>query len=166
MQIAKLFFIIITGAALLGGCGGSPAAKDTINAKDNDGYTPLHSAVRDNNAAEAKRLIDNGADVNARDNFDGTPLHHIADVEVAKLLIDNGADVNAKGRYGHTLLHHITTWATRYSNAVEIAKLLIDNGADVNARDEDGRTPLRETRGNTYANPVIRKLLIDNGATY
>ena len=36
MQIIKLFFIIITGAALLGGCGGSPAAtaRTETNAKD------------------------------------------------------------------------------------------------------------------------------------
>ena len=52
MRIAKLFFIIITAATL----AGNASAEET----------PLHQAARDNNAAEAKRLIDNGADVNAK----------------------------------------------------------------------------------------------------
>ena len=65
MRIAKLFFIIITAATL----AGNASAEDT----------PLHWAAWDNNAAEAKRLIDNGADVNAKNENGWTPLHVTAE---------------------------------------------------------------------------------------
>ena len=152
MQIAKLLFIIISGAALLGGCGGSPAAtaKDArikaaeawvkTNAKDEDGNTPLHKAATDKDAAEAKRLIDNGADVNAKNNDHKTPLHlaaHQNAAAVAKLLIDKGADVNAKDEDGDTPLY----WAA-FGGAAEVLLMLIDNGAKVNAKNNRGITIL------------------------
>lgn len=40
------------------------------------GTTPLHAAAHANRAAIAKMLIDNGADVNARDRAGRTPLDH------------------------------------------------------------------------------------------
>ena len=151
MQIIKLFFIIITGAALLGGCGGGAAAVELM---------PLSQAAKDNNVAEAKLLIANGADVNAKKEDGWTPLHWAADTnaaEVAKLLIAKGAEVNAKGNYGLTPLH----WAAG-NNAAEIAKLLIDNGAEVNAKDNGGYTPLYRAARHNAAE--VAKLLIANGA--
>jgi ankyrin repeat protein len=60
--------------------------------------TPLHWAVFAGNTEVAALLIQEGADVNARDVNQKTPLHWAASrgmTEVAALLIEKGADVNA-----------------------------------------------------------------------
>ena len=135
MQIAKLFFIIITGATL----AGNASAEDT----------DLHSAAWDNNVAEAKQLIDSGAEINAKDEDGYTPLHRAAFKNAAaavKLLIDSGAEINAKDNNGATPL----SW-TAQENAAAVAKVLIDNGAEIQAQDNDGDTPLHWTAQNNAA---------------
>ena len=70
-------------------------------------YSHLVFAAHKNDMEAAKWLIANGAEVNAKTNLGGTPLHQAAwdnAAEVAKLLIDNGAKVNAKSKYGQTPL--------------------------------------------------------------
>ena len=67
--------------------------------------TELIDAILDKDLEEVRRLIDNGADVNARDNFYIRPLLYAANngyLGVAKLLIESGADVNAKDNKGKT----------------------------------------------------------------
>ena len=43
-----------------------------------------------------KLLLENGADVNARDKDERTALMFAKNAEMAKLLLENGADANAK----------------------------------------------------------------------
>jgi len=115
-----------------------------VNAKSEDGWTPLHSAAGGQKEI-AEFLIENGADVNARRNANWqTPLHQAAlwgSKEIAALLIAKGADVNAKGKYGRTPLHYA---ASRGLN--KIIELLIARGAGVNTKievgDYKGQTPL------------------------
>jgi ankyrin repeat protein len=55
-----------------------------------------------------KRFIEQGADVNIRDEYLITPLHnaiHYKHTEAAKVLISHGADVNAKNVEGNTPLY-------------------------------------------------------------
>ena len=47
---------------------------DLVHAKDDNGWTPLHEAVRGNSEAIVELLIEKGADVNAATNFGQTPL--------------------------------------------------------------------------------------------
>ena len=86
------------------------------------------------------RLILAGADVNARNPNNGTPLHravlhnyHAA----ASLLIEAGADVDAQNNKGKTPLHLAAP-----SKRVEMAALLASGGANVGAADINGDTPL------------------------
>ncbi|KAI1690906.1 ankyrin repeats (many copies) domain-containing protein [Ditylenchus destructor] len=53
--------------------------KADVNAKDNNGQTPLHIAAGNADSTIASNLVFNGADVNAKDNNGQTPL----DVAVA-----------------------------------------------------------------------------------
>ena len=132
------------------------AAETDVNAKAEDGHTPLHIAAVNGKKEIAELLIDKGADVNAK--YDGwTPLHDAASYghkEIAELLITNGADVNAKDIIGFTPL--------QFAQTKEIAELLITNGADVNAKDKYGRTPLHDRAFNV--SKEIAELLIANGA--
>ena len=60
-------------------------------------------------------LIANGADVNATDKYNQTPLHLASEkghLEMAQLLIANGAEVNATDFEGVTPLH----WASLTEN--------------------------------------------------
>ncbi len=118
-----------------------------FNGRDLDGEpdhhntdTPLHWAVENGQLYAAKLLIDNGADVNAKDNGGNTPLHCaclFGHVGTTKLLIHNEANVNAKDNYGNTPLHYACL-----VGHVDAAKLLIEKGANVNAKDNYGVTPL------------------------
>ena len=82
------------------------AAGTYIDVKD-DFWTPLRYAAIDGHKEIAELLIANGADVNTKDDFGGTPLHNaLGYIEVAEILIAKGADVNAKYPDGRTLLNY------------------------------------------------------------
>ena len=118
--------------------GAEPDARIAA-AKGSEGWqTPLLYAVRHGNLEAARALIDAGADVNARDGYGVTPLHHAASENVTgigKMLIKAGADVNMQDESGHTPLHY----ATRERSAV-IVGLLFEHGADMDIKDWEGRT--------------------------
>jgi hypothetical protein len=101
----------------------------------------LSAMVGVGDVQEAKRLLDEGADVNARTESGYTPLHWAAKfgyTEAASLLLERGADVNARKEDGSTPLSFAAM-----EGQTETAELLIERGADVNARTESGSTPLR-----------------------
>lgn len=141
------------------------AQGEDVNARDEQGLTPLHHAAwpssnwRDCRGV-AEMLIANGADVNAKGNDGVTPLHLAAthnSKDVAELLICNGADVNVRDAR-LTPLHCVA--GTR---ATEVAELLIINGADVNAQKDNGTvTPLDMAVINKDI--VVAEFLIAKGA--
>ena len=70
-----------------------------IDAKDNDGQTLLHRAAYRGQAGMVRLLLERGAQVNARDKRQQTPLHQLSYVaqcvEAASILIEGGADIDA-----------------------------------------------------------------------
>ncbi|MDR1923702.1 MAG: ankyrin repeat domain-containing protein [Planctomycetaceae bacterium] len=115
---------------------------------------------------EIKKLVGQGADVNAKDAAGRTFLqnflrHNRGDVvEIAKYLIEQKIDINKKDNLGHTLLHAA---ADSFHVNLDVVKLLVENGAEVNAKDHAGRTPLHYAIQGTPKKDVA-KYLVGKGA--
>ena len=99
---------------------------------------PLFQASEVGNVAEVKRLLAEGANVNARSkDTKDTPLHVASTKEVAVLLLACGANVNTANNYDNTPLHIASFYGHK-----DVIRVLLAGGADINARDNDGKTPL------------------------
>ncbi|MHC4741125.1 MAG: ankyrin repeat domain-containing protein [Planctomycetota bacterium] len=89
------------------------------------GRTPLHHAWH---LSTAELLIEEGADVNAKDLAGQSPLHRMAlggHKAVAELLIKNGANVNARDNQGRSPLD-----LAKEGGHEEVIALLVANGAN------------------------------------
>src|SRR5215203_917716 len=94
----------------------------------------LQDAARKGDAATAKKLLDEGVDVNTKFRYDATALIYACDhghLEVVKVLLERGADMGVKDTfYGFTPLGLATGPAQKKRpEHFEIAKLLIQKGA-------------------------------------
>ena len=73
------------------------AAGTDMEAKDENGATPLHLAAENGNGEIVKYLVENGANLNAKTKGEQTPLHIAAYEgrnETIELLVEKGAEVN------------------------------------------------------------------------
>ena len=100
-----------------------------INTKADFGSTALMDAIMFNNIGMVTLLLDNGVNVNAKDETfnGGTALIFAAangHVEIAKLLLNKGADITAKDNSGRTVLR-----AAVGGGNPELVKLLLAKGA-------------------------------------
>ncbi|KAK1772870.1 hypothetical protein QBC33DRAFT_522720 [Phialemonium atrogriseum] len=113
--------------------------------------------------AVVRLLLKEGADFEAKDEDDWTPLSLAArkghEAAVVKLLLKEGADFEAKDKYGRTPLLQA---AGRGHEAV--VKLLLKEGADFEAKDKDGWTPLLQAAGGGHE--AVVKLLLKEGADF
>lgn len=97
----------------------------------------IFEALRALDFGALRKLLEAGANANARDENGQTPLHHaarIGDEEVCKLLIDAGADVEAEFKFNG---ERPLAVAVFHANE-EACKLLIDAGADYHAKNSRG----------------------------
>ena len=120
-----------------------------VDADNDDGATALHEAgandtygdesISVQRLATLHSLLAHGANVNARDSRQRTPLMSNArDAKAMALLIDHRADVKAKDSSGRTALHYA---ATSHWNTSDSITLLLDRGSEVDTRDRYGNTP-------------------------
>ena len=113
-----------------------------IAAHSTDGWTPLHLAAFFGHKELAIRLLERGAEVDARsaNAMKNTPLHAATagrKTELVKLLLDEGADTNARQEGGWTALH-----AAAQNGDREIVEMLVAHGADLKARADNNQSAL------------------------
>ncbi|CAB1105913.1 unnamed protein product [Ectocarpus sp. CCAP 1310/34] len=113
-----------------------------INFRVNAGSTALRVAAR-RSSEVVEKLLQHGADTDARNVSDRTPLHEATltykkEHNSVDALVDGGAAIDAWDNMGNTSLHI----ASLKHRCAEM-KAFLRSGADVLARDNDGCTPLR-----------------------
>ncbi|UYV74342.1 hypothetical protein LAZ67_11003131 [Cordylochernes scorpioides] len=134
--------------------------------------TPLHFAINLGKEDVYKLLVDNGADINARNTLECTPLHQSIEFphfKIFKDLIEKGADYNTKSIGGLTPLMmasskedekfiiHLLNLGVNLEDAdmngktaifytvnryFKNFKILFEAGAEINRRNERGRSLL------------------------
>ncbi|CAG8610658.1 13236_t:CDS:2 [Acaulospora morrowiae] len=80
-----------------------------INAKDDQGLSPLHWACDRGHLEIVKLLIERGANVNLLTSEDETPLHYAClseNIECARYLYRNNVDISIKDADGLTAFEH------------------------------------------------------------
>ena len=120
----------------------------------------IHEAAQKGDIENVQALLkQNSALVDARDEFDRTPLHWAArgvHFGAMQLLIEKGADVSVKDNARITPLHSVASRGHK-----QAAELLIEKGADLTAEDASGNTPLSYSVSGGHKEVV--KLLLDHG---
>lgn len=113
--------------------------KADILQKDSFGDTVLHTVTMLNVEKDiVEYLIENGADVNAKNKEGSTPLSIAVqkrEVEIAKLLTDSGADIHTKDANG------ITPLLLSLTSTPEILQAIV-NPKNALSQDSEGNTPL------------------------
>ena len=90
-----------------------------------------------------RRCINAGANPNARDEHERTPLHFATmreDSEIVRVLLNAGADPNARTKRGQTPLHHAAP--LYHATHPDTVRALLNAGADPNICTDDGEIPL------------------------
>jgi len=115
------------------------SAPEQVNGLDGGGSAPLHHAAGFGTLETMKRLIEAGANVDARNDRNSTPLHWaVSDTDKIRRLLAHGADINAKTERERTPLSLAA--AMRFDMAP--LKLLLEKGANPNIASINGQTPL------------------------
>lgn len=115
----------------------------------------LACAAFNSNAAVCGELLGFGADVNARDSREKTPLICTRSVDVVRVLLEAGADIEAASNDGSTPLI-----SALKREEQRLAIELIQRGADIHAVNKNGESPtsLCQSR-NSHVKPVLESRL-------
>ncbi|XP_023698133.1 poly [ADP-ribose] polymerase tankyrase-2 isoform X2 [Paramormyrops kingsleyae] len=124
---------------------------ESVNSRDTAGRksTPLHFAAGFGRRDVVEYLLQNGANVHARDDGGLISLHNACSfghAEVVSLLLHHGADANSKDNWNYTPLHEAAI-----KGKIDVCIVLLQHGADPTIRNTDGRTPLDLAEPSTKA---------------
>jgi ankyrin repeat protein len=156
-RLLTSLLILVFTALLINSCTTTPRIIKTVSREDSENVT---------------RLIERGADVNARDEDGYTALMYASGAryrtksynyrnavnpEIVQMLIEAGTDVNAQDKWGNTALMYASG-----DGHTAIVKLLIETGAYINVHDQRQYTALMAASKGGHTEVV--KLLFEAGA--
>lgn len=125
--------------------------------------TPIHREAQEGSLPGVRTELEEGAAIDARDQWDKTPLILAAEgdhTELALYLIESGADVNAAA---HEQIGEVTALRAAIDNRnFELVRRLVAAGADVNHANTRGWTPLMTAA--RVGDDIILDYLIEQGA--
>jgi ankyrin repeat protein len=146
-----------------------------MNAKDNDGFAPLHVACFEGHVQVVKVLQEHGADIEIEDNDGWRPLHcacwhgHLAVVNELMSPNDSngaitsilgkrksrGSNIEAKDRNGNTPLHFASI-----QDHPAMVKAFLSGGADIFAANNEGFHPIH--RAVSGGHSAVTKCLLQH----
>jgi uncharacterized protein len=134
-----------------------------VNARNDDGKTPLICAARAGSRTIVRMLLEGGADVNARDEDGETALFAAAWSRtrgMTELLLGAGAEVQvAEQRLGETAMMRAAG-----AGRAPVIRSLLAYGAHVDAIDDRGQTALMLSARRAEHGTALLQLLLDRGA--
>ncbi|KAG2186894.1 hypothetical protein INT44_003121 [Umbelopsis vinacea] len=169
------------------------AALEKVSTRsDRDYYLKaiLFRALRNKKPNVVLHLLDNGANIETKDDVGMTPLFMVGeDTELLSALIHRGANIEARNNRNQTVLHYYSSLGladalrillncecdiqaiddngnaalhhAAYKNDQEVAVILIENGIDIDSKNSNGETTLHIAMH--YAFLELADLLIDCG---
>jgi serine/threonine-protein phosphatase 6 regulatory ankyrin repeat subunit B len=128
-----------------------------VNAKDDDGFTPLMLAAATSNTEAVNRLLAAKADIKAATKSGDTAICFAAyrgNAAIVNSLLAAGATPNDKNKDNTTVLMYAAV-----SGNNDMVNSLLASGADVNAKNKDNATALMAA-----SNGQVTELLLKSGA--
>ncbi|MGI9474598.1 MAG: ankyrin repeat domain-containing protein, partial [Rubripirellula sp.] len=126
--------------------------KRSLNAAPRDRRAALANAASRGDLRETRRLLNRGAEINARKPEGGsTPLGEASlhgHVEVVRLLLKRGAKVDATNRDGNSPLH-----VAAFMCHFDTVRLLLEHGASPQFKNERGETAI-EVVDSAWSEPL------------
>ncbi|WP_157154466.1 ankyrin repeat domain-containing protein [Brachyspira murdochii] len=129
------------------------------------GFTPLMASLH--NIAIAELLIENGADIEAKDDDDINVLVYAStynNEEMVKFLLEKGADANTvcEIKNEHIDISPTPLMNAAYRGNTNIINMLLENGADINYTTDYGMTALMMAA--SFNQFEAAKVLLENNA--
>jgi ankyrin repeat protein len=130
-----------------------------VNAQDTTQQSAFLIATSE--VGDDPRLLEltlaNGADLDAKDSYDGTGLIRAADrgyLRIVRRLLETDIDVDHVNRLGWTALLEAVILGGGDAVHTEVVRVLVDAGVDTEIGDQNGDTALGHARTNGYGEMV------------
>ena len=146
---------------------------DLVHARNSRHKTPLHLAATAKHSEVVEWLLQQGANVHAKDYGEWTALHFAClcwfqppCLETIRVLLNFGANVNEPDNELSTPLHTFVRLVREGYASTNVLTLLLERGADPNTQLQDGTTILQSCITREQCPDAYAQCLLENGAVW